>query len=379
VIQRLSNVLAVLAAVAGCGRIAFDPRSDGLQARHGSCAIAAGATTASCPITPPHDDVRHTALIFQATDDDAVPGGFDIRCVVAAADTIACDRQVATTSEATISWQTVERDAGFAVQQISFTCDQLETFIQPIAPVDPASAFVLGSWTQQGAFLNDDDFLTLELSASSVVVQTGSTDPCGISGVSAMQGAIQVIDVSGATVMRGTDGPMSAVATTLTVSNLPPVNLATTALIFTYRSASNQVPVCELMVRGELSSPTTLTFSRGMGDSNCTGPEIEAIAWQRIDFGTLASVQPFTIDLAPTITSMTTPISAVDPARSIVLSTAQGVNGQGTGEGNSLTSLLGGELTATMSLGPASDSVVVRRAAAIGSARLSGQVIQWNP
>jgi hypothetical protein len=373
------RVVPSVLVVASCGRIGIGPQPDGGDRapalRRGTCTLFDGTSTVACPIAPPHDDVSHTGLVFQATGDDGTPGGFDVRCQITGTDTITCDRQ-ATTGTAQVAWQTFEQATAIRAQHLPYECDQLLSFTQPILPVDPTRAFVLGSWTQGGSFLNDDDFITLELSTNAVVIRTGSTDSCGISGAGPMEGSLEVLELPGAVVTRGTTGPMASADVALTVTGLPPVAVASTALVFTYRSASNDVPVCELMLRGELTSATELSFSRGMGDEACAGPEIEGVAWQRIDLGALATVQPFTVDLGPDVTTTTVAITAVDPARAVVLSTAQGVSGQGTGEGSASASHLGGELTATMTLQP--DAVVVTRAAATASARFTGQVIEWN-
>ena len=370
----------LLLELGSCGRLAIDPRPDATAAppiERGTCTLPSGATLVSCPAAMPLGDVAHAALFFQASSASTVPGGFDVRCQLAGTDAIACDRQAANVAPAPIAWQTLEDDARIAVQHVPFTCDMQTQFTIPIAAVDPTHAFVLGSWTEQGSYLNDDDFVTLELSTSSVLLTTGSADSCGISGVGPMQGALEVVEVAGASVTRGVAGPIASNALTATVSALPPVDPASTALLFTYTSVSANVPVCQLMVRGEITSATTLSFSRGMADPSCTGPEIEAISWERIDFGSLANVQPFTIDLGPGVTAATAPIAPIDPTRAIVLSTAQGVSGQGTGEGTFSNNNLGGELTATFQLQP--DSVVVTRATANASARFTGQVIEWHP
>lgn len=374
----------------GCGRLSFEPvdalRDDALDShgqvgplvRAGACILDLNQTSVVCPISPPLLDVADTALVFEATGDDVTPATADIRCRLAGTSAMSCDRWTTASageSPVAISWQTVEHPS-LHVQYLDFSCDSQLVFMQPVAPVNPAETFVLHSLMESGDFLNDDDFVTVELaSPTSVTMTTGSSDPCGISGVGPMQGSIEVVEMTGASVTRGVAGPMAGL--TLAVNGLPPVNPATTALMFSYRSASNNAAICGLVVRGQITSPTSLSFSRGLGNvAGCTGQDIEAVSWERIDFGALASVQPIDVTMPATVGSADAPITPVDVTRSIAFSSAQGVSGEGTGEGSYAAANLLGEIAATFAL--ATDHVTLSRGTTFESAEFSGYVVQWN-
>jgi hypothetical protein len=376
--------LKCLVVLAGCGRIGFAPqdaRTTSPLVHAGSCSMDLGATSVSCPIAPALISLDDSVLFFQATGNDLTPATEDVRCQLSSTASVTCDRWGPSTgaeSAVSIQWQTLEHPAVHA-QHLDFTCSMLATFPQAIAPVSPGDAFVLHSLVSPGAYLNDDDFITVELvSATEVDAVIGSTDTCGADGIGPMLGEIDAVEVAGASVTRGIAGPMNG--TTLVVSGLSPVDPASSLLLFSYRSASNNTAlgICELMVRGELTSPTTLSFSRALGDTTgtCTTIPIEAISWERVDLGALATVQPFTAMMFATATTATVPISTVDPSRALAFSSAQGLSGVGTGEGLYSGGNLLGEIDATFSLAP--DSVTLTRGTAFDSAAFSGYVVEWK-
>src|SRR5690606_16837342 len=88
--------------------------------------------------------------------------------------------------------------------------------------------------------------------------------------------SIQVVEFEGASVTRGFT--QSLFGTSRNVSGLSAVNTDTTALLFTYQSTASVSDIlCDRAVRGELSSATTLSFTRGSSATACTDEAIETV------------------------------------------------------------------------------------------------------
>jgi hypothetical protein len=86
------------------------------------------------------------------------------------------------------------------------------------------------------------------------------------------------------------------------------------------------------MVRAEMDTPTSITFSRAnlSINTNCISAPITEFVWERVDFGSRARVQTFTLDLQNN--SQDVIVSQVDPTRTIVFAGGQFAGGQATGE-----------------------------------------------
>jgi len=297
--------------------------------RKDTCTLADGASSVTCPISPPQQDVAKTMLMFQAGSNSAEPSSANVRCVLTNASTITCTRG-GTVGAATVSWQTAELASGMKVQHLTTSCSAAATsFEVPISPVASLSnTFLLVSSQIIGTTQDTDDFFTAAMGGvDHVDVQFGA--PC----TGSWAGAIQVVEFTGATVTRGTTGPMTSPQTQLTVTGLPAAAPANTALLFTYRvSSATQAGICDRMLRGQLTSSTQLTFTRSKQDSGCENATIEAISWERINFGDRARAQHTNVDVSDLAQSDTASISAVDPTRTLVFSSGQALSGQGGGE-----------------------------------------------
>jgi hypothetical protein len=295
--------------------------------RTGTCTLADTASSVTCPISPPQQDVAKTMLMFQAGSNSAEPSSANVRCVLTNTSTITCTRG-GTVGAATVSWQTAELASGMKVQHLTTSCSAAATaFDVPITPVASMSnTFLLVSSQIVGATQDTDDFFTATMGGvDHVDVQFGA--PC----TGSWAGAIQVVEFTGATVTRGTTGPMTG--TQLTVTGLPASGLSNTALLFTYRvSAASQLGICDRMLQGVLTSSSQLTFTRSKQDTGCENATIEAISWERINFGDRARTQHQSIDVSDLAQSDTAGISAVDPTRTLVFSSGQALSGQGGGE-----------------------------------------------
>jgi hypothetical protein len=297
--------------------------------RTGTCTLAAGALSVSCPITPPQRDVAKTLLLFQATSNSADSHSSNVRCALTNTSTVTCSR-AGSVGMASVGWQTAELASGLKVQHLEASCVNVSSITVPIQPVaSVGSTFLLMSSQADGTTLAADDFSTASLTAADRVEFRFGT-ACS----TAWRGSLQVVEFTGASVTRGVTGPMTG--TQLVVPKLPTVDLATTALLFTYRvSTASQPGICDRVLRGELTSPTSLTFSRSDADTGCEDATIEAISWERINLGARGQAQHLDFTLDDTIHSLQLPIpSAVDPTRTLVFASGQALSGQGGGETN---------------------------------------------
>lgn len=295
--------------------------------RTGTCTLADGTSSVTCPISPAQLDVTKTMLMFQAGSNSAEPSSANVRCVLTNTSTITCTRG-GTVGAATVSWQTAELASGMKVQHLTTSCSAGElAFDVPITPVASVSnSFLLVSSQSVGTTQDGEEFFTATLAAADHVdVQFG--EPC----MGSWAGAIQVVELTDATVTRGTTGPMTG--TQLTVTGLPAAALSNTAMLFTYRvSAATQAGICDRVLRGELTSSSQLTFTRSKQDTGCENATIEAISWERINFGDRARTQHTNVDVSDLAQSDTASISSVDPTRTLVFSSGQALSGQGGGE-----------------------------------------------
>jgi hypothetical protein len=348
--------------------------------RRGTCALLPMASTVDCPISPPQSDLTHTALFFQAVGADVTPSQTEVRCQLIDTTKVTCDR-AGTGTTTSIAWQTLEPAGGaLNVQHVPWSCNQVGTLAQPITPVNTAESFVLRSYRQIGSFFNDNDFLTAQLTdAMTVTLQTGGGDICGdATGGGPMLGALQVVQVAGASVTRGSTGAVPG--NTYTIVGVPNVSTTSTMLLSSFRGVDPAMLICDRTVRASLNGPAAIDFSRGMSivDGGCTGATLEDIEWERVDFGVLANVHPFLVFMDAGVTTATVAQPpGTDPTRAIVIMTAQGAAGVGAGESEDVTDDPADEANATCTLGAA--GATVTRGTASAPALFSGQLIQWKP
>lgn len=347
--------------------------------RTGTCIIPAAKDTVKCLISPPQADKNKTLLLFQASSNDNAPDTASVRCSLSDEDEITCRRNDGDESSdpaVQIQWQTAELASGLKVQHLQAACARAPLTQLPIQPVSsPQNAFLLVSSEQDGSTQGDDDYYTAALfqSGGDSHVDLQFASACHSSWVA----SVQVVEFEGGNVTRGLTGSMTG--TQLVISDLPAVDPSTTALLFTYRTAGASGPkMCDRVLRGELTSPTSLTFSRGAGNASCVGPTIEAISWERIEFGSRASAQHLQVTMDAATQTVTLPIIAVDPTRTLVFASGQMQSGQAGGE----TSYAADDIVGT-SLGwhalTAPTSLSVTRGATGGTAQWFSTVLQLEP
>lgn len=345
--------------------------------RSGTCTLPTGAGSVTCPISPPQVSVSKTLMMFQASSNDGSPDTASLNCSLTSVSGITCSRQDfddGNEPSVFILWQTAELASGLNVQHLRTGCAGAATTELPITPVASLqNTFLLVSSEQDGSTQGDDDDYAASMSAVDHVDLDFS-----VTCQSSWKASVQVVEYQGTTVTRNITGPMSG--TQLVVSNLPAVDPASTALLFTFRSSNTSSSVmCDRILRGELSSPTSITFSRGDGATGCTGASIDAISWERIQFGGRAQAQHFQVAMGANTTAVNATLGTpVDTTRTLVFASGQVQSGQSTGE----TSYAGDDIIGT-ALGwhtlTSPTNMRVTRGAAQGTAKFHSTALQLEP
>jgi hypothetical protein len=318
--------------------------------------------------------------MFQASSNDNSPDTSSIRCSLTSVSAITCrrnDGDEPSDPAIRIQWQTAELVSGLTVQHLQAVCGGTPNIELPITAVSSLQkAFLLVSSEKDGSTQGDDDYYTASLFQGD---QGYHVDlQFSVNCLSTWLASVQVVELAEANVTRGLTGSMTG--TQLVVSGLPPVNPAATALLFTYRTTGAASPaICDRVLRGEITSPTSLTFSRGAGaDAGCTASTIDSISWERIEFGTRGSTQHFLVSMDGGTQTASVPITAVDTTRTLVFSSGQMQSGQAMGE----TSYAADDIIGT-ALGwhtlTSSTSLEVSRGADGGTAQWNSTVLQLEP
>ena len=319
--RTLTIVGAVRRNTGSCNFISPIPLADG------------GSTddlSVSCTISPAHQVLGHTALFFQATTSSGSAGTAMIRCRLTSTSQVLCDREVGNSS-ATVRWQTIELPRGFRVERTDGACQAPPPYTVMLpAAINPATTFLLHSYSVNSSSLDDDDLNTFRLmSGTAVEIDRGlATANCSSGAYD-----IQALEVSGISVTRGSeDAGMAIGATSVTVSGLTAAS-ANTALLSSNTAPDTNEPICNVLVRSEMPTPSSLRFSRsdGVGGA-CAVEPVYKIGWERIDFGSRAKVQVFTRTLGIGTASLPVAISTVDLTRTIVFASSQAASGQSAGE-----------------------------------------------
>jgi hypothetical protein len=345
--------------------------------RRGTCTMPAGSAFVNCPaISPAQTSLSDTFLVFQATvGTNATPGSSAVECWLNSTTRVQCDR-VGTSQDATIHWQTVEIPSGVDVQDEFPGCNTTTQVFDTISTVAPANTFLLFQTYLGGQDWDDEDHATARLLVDGSTVVLESNAPCESA---TFNYGVQAVEMSGVTVVRGVETGITGL--TRAVAGLPAADLSRTALFHTTRLGGSSVPplMCDRGLRGTLSGSTSLSFSRGNGNTACSGMGVAVldVAWERVDFGSRATVQRVDVSMPPGVLTTTATIGAVDPTRTVVLSGGMLAAGNGTGEGSAAVADIIGELTARHELLDAT-TVRLTRGSAAGSGRWDVTAIQFE-
>lgn len=330
----------------------------------GTCSISNGSTLVNCPISPALTDRDKTFLIFQATSNDNTPASSNVRCFIQSSNNIKCDRY-GSTGTVEIRWQAAEFADGVKVDHLTPPCYGTNTIVDISEVSNLSKTFLLFSSHRDGTDQDQNQFRTVRLTAiNQVLIDIPSTGSCG-----SVRQALQVVQFNGTSVTRGTTGAMTT--QTLSASGLPSVDTSRTMLLYSWRTAGSGADMCERMVRGEMTSSTQITFTRG-----CAGTQIDAISWERIEFTEGGLVRPITVNMNNNGTA-NVKISPVDTTKSLVFAGGQWTNGQALGEGSYAGDDIIGAMTAKFTLTNSTNVQVVRNNTQ-GTAKWNAFVVQFG-
>jgi hypothetical protein len=312
----------------------FDTQTQAVTAlpivRRGVCQFAKGdggidGTVLSCPVSPPLAKLETAFLLVQLTSpQQGVFNDAFARCSLKTVASLECQRTT-NTSSVEVHWQIIELGSRLSVQSYAVSgCPDQVTLVRRVAL---GEAFLLrtNNPSESTNFDNEDAPIYVLDGGTRVSVVPYMT-PRNCLGVD-----LQVIEWSGTRVERGFVGmPMGSGSAR--VSGLP----ATQQAIVRVQGAALEdgtYPTCSLLVRAELPSATEIALGRGLGSTACFAAELEAIAFERIDFGRLATVQQVNAFLgagqARTFVNLNV---NVDPGRTFIWASGHSVMGQGGGE-----------------------------------------------
>ena len=333
-VKTISGGADTMVAIAPFGTASQQLQVTGVV-RRGTCSLGSLQTSFSCPINPPQSSLSQTMLVYQATTGTNGPDRYEGRCRLTTVDTLTCERP-GTGSQLFINWQTAELPTGMQVSRGAASSCPSPLPAQrtlPVSPVaNPTSSFVLSSFSGNGTNYDGDDLSAMRLSPDAGFVFLDNRDFAG-TGCTGYE--YQVVQLDGVTTLRGSSGPLLQGDRQVTVSALPAASPNTVLLSQAVMSANPvaSLSMCNVLVRGEMTTPTSLSFSRGADQINplsCSNVTISDVAWERVDFGSRARVQAFTVLLSNTSTTVN--IAAVDVTRALVFAGGQAAGGQTSGE-----------------------------------------------
>jgi len=292
--------------------------------RAGSCTIGAGSLFAACSIGWPGVlDASRAFLVVQAISDDNNASGVNVRCSLADAGTIDCNRY-AGTGTVEVAWQLVALAAGIRVQRVNNSqCTGSNPILLPQV-VNPSQTFVLFTAEGAGAIVESNDYRMVRL--------VGNDRLEVMNDIGCANGLldVQVVELEGAVVERGVAD--AGLVTSVTVTTASAADPARSFLLHSARFTGAAV-LCGYQIRGTLAGPNTITFTRGDGnDAVCQSPDLPAIAWERVTLPPGGTSQQLSVSMVGGQTFATASITPVDPARSFTFSSSQFNAGAGFGE-----------------------------------------------
>ncbi|HYV49833.1 MAG TPA: hypothetical protein VFA20_33485 [Myxococcaceae bacterium] len=291
--------------------------------RTGSCGMSDGTLSIACTIPMPGVfDLSRAFVVIQAISNDDNPNGVNVRCRLTDATTITCSR-AGITGWVDVAWQLVELPTGLFVQRVDNSVCTGNVITLPQA-VDPAKTFLLFTAEGSGLTVDANDYRTVSLVSPTQVEVLNNTD-CGNAILD-----VQVVQWEGAVVDRGVLD--AGFVPSVSVTTGTPADLGRSFLLHSARFTGGS-PLCGFQIRGQLTTDTSIDFTRGDGDTvNCPTPDITAISWERVQLPTGATAQQKVISMADGESTATATLSPVDPARSFAFASSNFNAGQGFGE-----------------------------------------------
>ncbi|MBX7098424.1 MAG: hypothetical protein K1X89_11975, partial [Myxococcaceae bacterium] len=293
--------------------------------RRGTCSLGTMATGVDCTISPPHQDLTQTFLVFQSLNDSSNSAVADTRCFLKDETTVHCDRAQAGTAT-TVVWQTAEHRT-FEVDRVNFACDagQPTSVPLPMRNTPPSSSFVLSSLSNNGGAVNNDDFVGLTLNSGNLGV--GFVSNCAHpTNVHAQVVGISTIAVS--RLQTTIDAGVRSLAMTFPAAQQP-------ALLSTYRplTPDGNVTMCDMALMGDATSATGAILDRGAGNTACgANYGVAAVNAERLDFLDAGTVTRLLGLMGGATKSQVITTPALDTTRTLYFTPSQGPAGQGMGQ-----------------------------------------------
>ncbi|HLL53912.1 MAG TPA: hypothetical protein VK447_10220, partial [Myxococcaceae bacterium] len=337
--------------------------------RSGTCNLPQTDTQTRCAVSPPLQDPSRAFFIFQAANVSASDTGSqaNVRCTLGSNSYISCQRALKGTP-VRIHWSLVERARGLRVQHLQATCAGPTTPVQ-FQPVVPEQTFLLLSSEGTDTSVQGGLKAALLTSATTAVIEKqGSCSPGETS-------SLQVVEYTGATVTRG----MTSLNGLTTGVSAGGTDLSRSFLLFSYRASTSANPICTGAVRGELTGPGSIAFSRGFGNGNCDAAPINAIFWERVQLPPGHLVQQLSTTFSGSTRKQSVTLgTSVDTSRSFALSGGQWASGQTMGEGSCDSSESMEDMRARLEL-LSPNTVELTRETSCAQSRFTPFVIQLQP
>lgn len=320
--------------------------------------------SATCAITPALITPGATMLFTQSSTTSAFSDA-EVRCRINTGGAVSCARRAGVTAT-TVQWQAVEIPSGLRVVGVgSGGCGS------PVAlpaSVDPGKSFVLKTISNDTQLYDDEDATVFSLTGPSTVT---------LSNTACAGYELQVVEWQGLTVTRGAfDGGFGPGVTELVSSGLSPASTQRALLTQATTAVNGDINACAMLARGApLSSPSEVRMTRAYLDGGCAALPLGVAEYERLDFGTLATVQERTVSLQPGALSANATLTAVDLSRTFVFASAQSSFGQGMGETNAPDASVPLEAAFTFDFSSPT-SITARRTNGVGSATLTFYVVQ---
>ncbi|MBK7861108.1 MAG: hypothetical protein IPJ65_21360 [Archangiaceae bacterium] len=325
-----------------------------------------------CALTPDLLDTNHAFVVATMNSNNSTASTQMARCYINDNASVVCQRDRGAAS-GLIEYQVVELPYGLRVQEQLFPCST-PPITRTFSAVDAGASFVLRSNKGSGSTLDDDDLVVARLvSPTQVEVDWGTAG----GGCNGGDFGVQLVQFDGVSVTRGVFAaglPIGQV--TASEVQLSPVGPNT--VVLTQARPRNGSLLCTELVRADMPSPTSITFTRGNGaGASCAGDQVLSVEWQRIDFGARATVQVRQVAIAASSVTGAATLMPVDPSRTVAFTSAM-VSGPGGGETDYTGTYFAGEGMARVQL-TSPTTVTLSRAHASGAASFTVYVVQLEP
>lgn len=320
--------------------------------------------SATCPITPALTSAGATMLFTQSSTANTFSDA-EVRCRINASN-VSCARRAGVTA-ATVQWQAVEIVNGLRVVAVgSPSCGSPITL--PSGGVDPTKSFLLKTMSNDTQLYDDEDATVFSLTSPTTVT---------LSNTACAGYELQAVEWQGLTVTRGAfDGGFGPNVTELVSSGLAPATLQRALLTQATTVVNGDINTCAMLARGTpLNSPSEVRMTRAYLDAGCAAAPLAVAEFERLDFGTLATVQERTLSFTPGQLSAAAMLTTVDLSRTFVFSSAQSSLGQGMGESNVPDGGAPLEAAFTFDFSGAT-SITARRTNGAGAATVTFYVVQ---